>query len=81
MTEIGAYEAKTNLPALLRRVERGERITITRHGVAVAELVPPGGRTSIAASAAIDELRTFGNDRRLGPELSLRDLIDAGRRR
>lgn len=80
MTEVGAYEAKTHLPALLRRVERGERITITRHGVAVAELVPPGSRTAIGTSAAIEELRRFGDGRSLGPELSLRDLIDAGRR-
>lgn len=34
--QVGAYEAKTHLPALLRRVEGGERITITRHGVPVA---------------------------------------------
>jgi antitoxin (DNA-binding transcriptional repressor) of toxin-antitoxin stability system len=61
-------------------VERGERITITRHGVAVAELVPPGGRTSVAASAALDELRHFGDGRTLGPETSLRDLINEGRR-
>ena len=80
MPEVGAYEAKTHLPALLRRVEKGERITITRHGVAVAELVPPGSRPPIGAGAAIAELQEFGNDRTLGPELSLRDLIDAGRR-
>ena len=39
VTEIGAYEAKTQLPALLRRVEAGERITITRHGHPIAQLV------------------------------------------
>ena len=36
MTSVGAYEAKTHLPELLKRVERGEHITITRHGHAVA---------------------------------------------
>ena len=40
MESIGAYHAKTHLPALLDRVARGERITITRHGVPVAQLVP-----------------------------------------
>jgi len=29
-SEIGAYEAKTHLPALLERVARGEEITITK---------------------------------------------------
>ena len=38
---IGAYEAKTHLPRLLDEVEKGERITITKHGVPVAVLVPP----------------------------------------
>jgi len=37
---IGAYEAKTHLPRLLDRVERGESLTITRRGRPVARLVP-----------------------------------------
>jgi len=40
MQEIGAFEAKNKLAALLDRVERGEEIVITRHGKAVARLVP-----------------------------------------
>jgi prevent-host-death family protein len=38
--EVGAFEAKTHLSALLDAVERGERIVITRHGKRVAELAP-----------------------------------------
>jgi prevent-host-death family protein len=37
---IGAFEAKNTLGTLLDRVERGEEIVITRHGRAVARLVP-----------------------------------------
>ena len=40
MEMIGAYEAKTHLPQLLDRVARGERLTITRHGKPVAQLIP-----------------------------------------
>jgi len=40
MTMVGTFEAKTHLSALLERVERGEEITITKHGRAVARLVP-----------------------------------------
>ena len=40
MHTVGSYEAKTHLPQLLERVERGETITITRHGKPVARLVP-----------------------------------------
>ena len=40
MVTVGSYEAKTHLPALLKRVGRGERIRITKHGVPIAMLVP-----------------------------------------
>jgi len=80
MVRIGAYEAKTHLAELLRRVEGGERITITRHGVPVAELVPPGGANSIGAREAVSGLRSFAEGRTLGPDVSIRDLIAEGRR-
>ncbi|HUF31844.1 MAG TPA: type II toxin-antitoxin system prevent-host-death family antitoxin [Acidimicrobiales bacterium] len=37
---VGVHEAKTNLSELLRLVDTGEEITITRRGEAVARLVP-----------------------------------------
>ena len=37
--QIGALEAKNRLSELLARVERGEEVTITRHGKEVARLV------------------------------------------
>jgi prevent-host-death family protein len=38
---VTVHEAKTNLSSLLRVVEQqGEKVVITRHGTAVAELVP-----------------------------------------
>jgi prevent-host-death family protein len=40
MREIGAFEAKNTLGTLLDQVEHGAEITITRHGRAVAKLVP-----------------------------------------
>lgn len=42
MDKIGSFDAKTHLSALLDRVARGEKITITRHGVPAAMLVPVG---------------------------------------
>ena len=38
---VGAFEAKTHLSRLLDAVQSGERVVITRHGKAVAELSPP----------------------------------------
>jgi prevent-host-death family protein len=40
MREIGAFEAKNKLSQLLDCVERGEEVVITRHGKAVARLIP-----------------------------------------
>lgn len=39
--QIGIKEARQNLRNLIARVERGEQITITRQGKAVAQLTPP----------------------------------------
>lgn len=57
MTKIGAYEAKTHLPGLLERVEKGERFTITRHGRPVAELIPASRRDVAGIRKAIGEVR------------------------
>jgi prevent-host-death family protein len=40
MDEIGAFDAKNKLSALLDKVERGEEVVITRRGRPVAKLVP-----------------------------------------
>jgi prevent-host-death family protein len=58
MAEIGAFEAKNTLGSLLDRVERGEEIVITRHGKAVARLVPNTRRVDQnQAHAAYDRIR------------------------
>ena len=38
MKTVGIFDAKTHLSALVEQVERGEEVTITRHGRAVARL-------------------------------------------
>lgn len=40
MREVGAFEAKNKLGTLLDWVENGEEVVITRHGKAVARLIP-----------------------------------------
>jgi prevent-host-death family protein len=52
MTDVGAFEAKTHFAQLLQRVERGEEITITRRGKAVARLVPAAARPDKEAALA-----------------------------
>ncbi|MBV9342272.1 MAG: type II toxin-antitoxin system prevent-host-death family antitoxin [Acidobacteria bacterium] len=50
---VGAYEAKTHLSKLLEKVEAGEEITITKHGVPVGKLVPVEEKASAEQRAAL----------------------------
>jgi prevent-host-death family protein len=76
---VGAYEAKTKLPELLKRVEQGEHITITKHGTPVAVLVPAGEYPRKDPVAAVAALKEFARGRRLDG-LSIQELVDQGRR-
>ena len=79
MIRVGVYEAKTHLPRLLNRVVKGARITIVRHGVPVAVLVPADESRQRPLAEVIAELRGFGKGRRLRG-ISLRSAIAQGRR-
>ena len=79
---VGCYDAKTHLPQLLKRVAKGERITITRHGTPVAVLVPPPSADKPDVKAAIARLRAIRKNRQ-SPGLSaqeIREMIEEGRR-
>jgi prevent-host-death family protein len=78
MTEIGAYDAKTHLPKLLERVEKGERFVITRHGKPVAELIPVAARDTVAIARAIAEVRAV-RQRLARRGVRLRDVLGKGR--
>jgi prevent-host-death family protein len=79
MREIGAFEAKNTLGTLLDQVEHGAEIIITRHGRAVAKLVPaqPGFDRKKAKRAAAG-LREASKGVMLRG-LKIKDLINEGR--
>jgi len=79
METVGAYEAKTHLPKLLERVTKGERITITKHGVPVAIIQPFDSAKNIDTRSIIDELRRFRGKNKLSG-ISIREMIEEGRR-
>ena len=79
MREIGAFEAKNKLGTLLDWVANGEEVLITRHGKAVARLVPADAsadRTKAKQAAASIRARRVGVT--LGG-LRIKDLVDEGR--
>jgi prevent-host-death family protein len=79
MKTIGSYEAKTHLPRLLDEVAKGEEITITKHGVPVAVLVPPPEARRRSVGEVIEEIREFRKGKTLGG-LKIKDLVEEGRR-
>ncbi len=79
MFTVGAFEAKTHLSSLLERVERGEEVLITRHGKAVARLVPAAAGERARVDEAIAKLKSLRACSTLGG-LSWRELRDEGRR-
>ena len=80
MKTVGAYEAKTHLPLLLDEVERGEEITITRHGRPVAKLIPTLERDPERIRKAIEGIRSLSSrNQNIDPETIL-EWIHSGRR-
>ena len=76
--EIGAYDAKTKLPELLRDVSKGDRFTITLRGRAVAELTPvafnrKSAEEAVAAMAAFEPIKGVGAE-------TIAEWISEGRR-
>jgi antitoxin (DNA-binding transcriptional repressor) of toxin-antitoxin stability system len=92
MTSTGIRELKDNLSRYIRRIEAGERIAITAHGRVVAELVPPGSKTTgtpnrfdeLVASGVIRPPLEAGDPTEGWPDIRLpagtaAELIDADR--
>jgi prevent-host-death family protein len=80
MASVGTFEAKTHLSELLDRVARGEKITITRHGVPAALLVPVEEKeTKLTHREIVDGMRALR--KRVKPsKMSVRDMVNEGRR-
>ena len=79
MHEVGAFEAKNNLAALLDEVELGDEVLITRRGKPVARLVPAtSGFDREKARRTAQELLQARQGVTLGG-LRIKDLVADGR--
>jgi prevent-host-death family protein len=79
MQTIAAFQAKTNFSALLKQVEKGEYIVITKHGQPVAKLVPVSNVNPQNIKDTIQRLKQFAKLHKLGG-LDWKTLRDEGRR-
>lgn len=78
MITVGAFDAKTHLSSLLKKVAKGEEVLITRRGVPVARLVPAEEPDRRDIADAIRELRSIREGVTLG-DLDWKELRDEGR--
>lgn len=88
MITVGTFEAKTKFSELLDRVEQGEEVVVTRHGKAVARIVPEGHAPETAAALArgiLDRRRAIGErlkasgDKPISTQ-EVREWVEEGRR-
>ena len=80
METIGTFEAKTHLSQLLDRVAKGEKITITRHGVPAALLVPAEPtEQKLSHEEIVEGMRALRKRVKPG-RTTVRDMANEGRR-
>lgn len=78
MYTVGAFEAKTHFSSLLKQVEQGEQIIITKHGRAIAKLSPIESTSKEEVKNAIQAIKKLQALYSLG--LDWKELRDQGRR-
>jgi len=74
MREIQASDAKARLPQLLDDVERGETLIITRHGRAIARIVPEVSRRQEEVDRALASILAL---RKRTSKVSIEDILSA----
>ena len=82
MTTMGFYEARTHLSELLDHVAKGKTILITRRGRPAALIGPPPEEKQRDVRQVVQEMLAL-RDREgptLGGRVTIRELIDEGRR-
>lgn len=80
METVGSFEAKTHLAELLDRVQHGETFTITRHGVPAALLSPVNAiPKKLTHKEIVEGMRALRKKIKPG-KMSLREMIQEGRR-
>ena len=76
MRTIRSSDAKARLSELLDEVERGASLVITRHGRAVARLVPEADQRQSETLRVMESIKRF---RQTMPRLSLEEILSARR--
>ena len=76
---IGIYDAKSRLSALIDKVRAGKEVVITRHGEPIAKLVPMRPVQAADAAGLVRDIRALRKRLNVRITVPLRKLIEAGR--
>lgn len=82
MKRFGAFEAKTHFSEILGDVIKGEKFIITKHGVQVAMIIPFTQKEEGVdpVKDAIRAIKKLRKGTTLGKKLSIRQMIEEGRK-
>ena len=75
---IGAYDAKTRLPEILRQVSEGQSFTVTNRGHAVAEITPVYAAQTKRTKTAINNILNM--EKSIVSDQTLAELKHEGRK-
>ncbi|MBC5801373.1 MAG: type II toxin-antitoxin system prevent-host-death family antitoxin [Candidatus Eremiobacteraeota bacterium] len=78
MKTVGVFEAKTHFSALVEEASKGETITVTKNGRAVAQIGPVVSRR--ANTRAQEAMKRILSSKATLRECTVRQLIEEGRR-
>jgi prevent-host-death family protein len=76
---VGAFEAKTHLAELLRKVSAGQVIRITQRGKPVADLMPITSNDMEISTVAAQKMLFLMRGVAVQAEIDIKSLINAGR--
>ena len=78
MRHVGVFAGKTHFSALIEDARNGETIVITKNGEAVAQIGPV--LTEARSTVAADAMKRILSSKATLGKVSIRQLIDEGRR-
>ena len=80
MTSVPLTYAKAHFSELAAKAAQGEEILVTRHDKPLVKLVPAARITQDGLQVLFAEMDSIRENTRLGPDLSIAELRDEGRR-
>jgi prevent-host-death family protein len=79
METVTAFEAKTHLSEILRKVQSGDSVIVTLRGKPIAKILPFSEKSSTSAESAVEKLRTIRKT--VKGKINIRKMIEEGRTR